>query len=293
MLVARLQRQHSPNQRHAPARLCFRRQRNNRHLRPVARNQARRESAVREHYNQFHMQFARSVANKFRDGFCDFQFFLRRRPWKFLNAAFRRLDNPRHHAHRFHGILPACRFRGQHHCIRPVEDRIRHVRRFRARRTRIFRHRFQHLRRGNHRPAKFPRTLNNLFLHHRHSLRAHLHAQIAARHHHSVGNPQNRFEIFDRLGLLQLRNHRRLFFRISNQLFRERHIFRSPHKTHRDVIRSRRQCKFQIGFVLRRKRRHPQLHARQIDPLVFSERPAVHHLANHFESLNLLHAKFD
>src|SRR5450755_4594553 len=46
-------------------------------------------------------------------------------------------------------------------------------------------------------PSKFPRARDDHFLHHRHALRAHLHAKVAARHHHAVGGAQNGVQIFD------------------------------------------------------------------------------------------------
>src|SRR5205807_45698 len=78
----------------------------------------------------------------------------------------------------------------------------------------------------------------NLLLHDRHFFRTHLHAEIAARHHHSIRNPQNRIEIFDGLRLFQLCDHRRLFFCLADQLLRQRHIFRPSHKTDCDVVRA-------------------------------------------------------
>ncbi len=81
--------------------------------------------------------------------------------------------------------------------------------------------------------------------------------------------------------------------RAANQLFRQQHILRAPHKTHRDVIRAVFERKNQVRAVFRRERGHAQFHAGQVDPLVFTERPAVHDFANHLRAADLLDPQLD
>ncbi len=248
---------------------------------------------MRKHRDQLHVQFARGVAHQFRDGFCHLQLLLGGRPRKFPDARFRLFDDAGHYADGLDGILPRCGFRRKHHRVRAVENRIGHVRSFRARRPGVLRHRLQHLRRRNHRTPEFPGSRNNRFLNHRHALRVHLYAQVAPRHHHAVGGPQNRVEIVDSLRLLQLCDHRSVSPRAANQLFRQQHVFRAPHKAHRNVICAVFQREFQVGAVFWRQRGNAQFDSRQVDPFVLAKRAAVHDLANHLTPADLIHAQFD
>ena len=70
-------------------------------------------------------------------------------------------------------------------------------------------HRFQHLRRHDHRLAGDAAGARHLLLHAGHFLQRHLHAEIAARHHQRVGEVDDFGEPVHRLRLLDLGHHRR------------------------------------------------------------------------------------
>ena len=72
-------------------------------------------------------------------------------------------------------------------------------------------HGIEHLRGGDHGDERVAGARNDLLLHHGNLLRIHLHAEVAARDHHAIGNAQNFIEIFDGFGLLELGDHRRGF----------------------------------------------------------------------------------
>ncbi len=134
---------------------------------------------------------------------------------------------------------------------------------------------------------------DNMFLYHRNFFRAHFHTQIAARHHHAVRHLQNLVEIFNRLRLLKLRNHRRILSRARNRRFCRSHIRGAAHKADRHIVDPQPQRKSQILAVFGRKRGYFQLHARQIDPCVLAQFAAVFHLADHVAPANRFHAHRD
>ena len=117
-----------------------------------------------------------------------------------------REDDARHHLHRLDRILPRRRLGGEHHRIRAVEDRVRDVRRLRARRARVRGHRLQHLRGGDGEPPPPAGARQDLLLDDRHGLGRQLHAEVAAGDHHAVADFQDLVEVVDRLRLLQLRD---------------------------------------------------------------------------------------
>ena len=233
------------------------------------------------------------MAHQLGYGFRHFQLLLGCWPRKFPDARLRFFDDAGHHAHCFGRILPRCSLRRQHYRVRAVKNRVGHVGGLRARRARVFRHRFEHLRGGNHRAPELACSRNNGFLHHRHTLWIHFHAQVAPRNHHAIGCPQNRIQILDGFRLLQLGDHRSVFARAADQLFRQQHVFWAPHEAYRHVIRAVLQREDQVGAVFRGQRRHAQLHSGQVDSLVFAKRAAVCHFANHLVAANLLNPQLD
>lgn len=70
--VGNVARQDAPDERHAAARFRDGGKCDDRHERPIARNETRGESAVGKNGDQFHVQFAGSVADEFGYGFSDF-----------------------------------------------------------------------------------------------------------------------------------------------------------------------------------------------------------------------------
>ena len=84
------------------------------------------------------------------------------------------------------GQSPDADSRRQHDRIGAVIDGGRHVGGLRARRRRRLDHRFQHLRRDDHRLAGHAAGTDQLFLRARHVLGREFDAEIAARHHHRI-----------------------------------------------------------------------------------------------------------
>src|SRR2546429_453376 len=79
----------------------------------------------------------------------------------------------------------------------------------------------------------------------------------------------------------------------ADQLLRQQHVLRPPHKTHRDVIRPVLERKPQIRAVFRRQRRNAELQPGKVDALMLAECAAVHNLADHLALAHLLDAQLD
>ena len=107
------------------------------------------------------------------------------------------------------GYWPGRALGGQHHRIRAVVDGGRHVRDLGAGRDRRGDHRFEHLGRDDHGLAEPAGGADDALLDARHLLQRHLDAEIAAGHHHGVGDLHDLVEARDRLGLLELRHDER------------------------------------------------------------------------------------
>jgi len=108
-----------------------------------------------------------------------------------------------HDRHRLFGPFARRRLGAQHHRIGTVIDRIGDVGDFGARRGGAFDHRFEHLRRHDHRLARGARGIDDPFLQWGDFLRLKLDPQIAARHHDPVAEfddfaqPPHRHRLFD------------------------------------------------------------------------------------------------
>ncbi len=101
------------------------------------------------------------------------------------------------------------------------------------------------------------RARDNLLLHHGHDFRAHLHAEIAARDHHAIGNFENRVQIRDGLRLFELGDDWSVLARASDGALRGLHILRPAHKTYGDIV----------DAVLQREtpdRRNPSAEAKEL-----------------------------
>ena len=168
-----------------------------------------------------------------------------------------------HHRHRFHRIGAGGGFRRQHHRIRALEHGGGDVGNLRARRRGRIDHGFQHLRGDDHGLSRPPRRARDLLLAAGHRFQRQLHAQIAARHHQRIGQFQNGFQRFNRLGLFDLRQNRGAS---AHQLAQFGHVVGTLHEGERDPVHAQGQRRFQIGLVLvghgrKRQKRVGQVHA--------------------------------
>ncbi len=109
-----------------------------------------------------------------------------------------------HHRDRFHRIFSRGSFAAEHDSVRPIHDRIGHIRSFRPGRTGIRHHRLQHLGCCNYRFSSLITAPDQHFLDNRHVLGRYLNAQIATRHHDTIGDFQDLVDILDSGGVFNL-----------------------------------------------------------------------------------------
>src|SRR6478736_4372595 len=123
-----------------------------------------------------------------------------------FDMTLRFADDTGHHRDSLDSILANRRFAREHYGICAVIDSVGDVRDLRARGAWIFDHRFQHLRSGNDRLEIFRCAANNVLLNRGNFLRWHFDAKIAPSNHDSVSGLKNAVQVFNGLGLLELRD---------------------------------------------------------------------------------------
>ena len=105
-------------------------------------------------------------------------------------------------------------FRREHDRVRSIEDRIRHVRSFGARWEWVRDHRFKHLGGSDHQLGVQVGGTDDVLLLDRYAFRWKLHAQIAARHHHTVHILQDIVQVIECFRLFELGNQQRKSFAV-------------------------------------------------------------------------------
>ena len=116
---------------------------------------------------------------------------------------------------------------------------------------------------------------DDLLLHARHLLERHLEAEIAARDHHALRDPQDGVEVVDRGRTLDLGDERRRAAGPLDDLARTSDIFRRLHEAQRHEVHAEAQAELQVVDVFVGQRRRRQRHAGSVDALVPAERSAV------------------
>ena len=177
-----------------------------------------------------------------------------------------------HHRHRFDRIAARRGLGRQHHRVRALEHRGRHVGNFGARRLRHLDHRFQHLCCHHHRLARLARFAGDEFLFARHRLQRQFHTQIAARHHQRIGEDQNIGQSLNRARLLDLgqnggapRHHLAQFGNIFGPLYEGQ-----CHPVDAEI-----ECGIEIAAILRRHCRNRQFRIGQVHTLAVFQGAAL------------------
>ena len=195
----------------------------------------------------------------------------RRGAFGFANDGVERL-------HRARGEGADRRFGRQHDRVHPIVDRAGGVVHLGARRARLHRHRFQHLRGQNDGNAMVACAPRDVLLRARHPFERHLEAQVASRDHDGVGRGENLLEVIERRGPLQLRDKRDIRRAgVSHQLTRLSDVCRGLHEAERHHVHAERQPERQVVDVLRCDRRCRQADAGSVDPLVLADLAAFDH----------------
>jgi len=191
------------------------------------------------------------------------------------------LGDAHHHLHGLQRELADRRLAGQHHRVRAIEDRIRHIGSLGARGPRVLDHAVEHLRRSDHRLARGIAPLNDVLLVNRHTLGGRFDAKIAARHHDRVRLLQNRLEIGDGFRLLDLGDQRRVPGQVAHQPAHLAQIVCCADERHRhiiDLLRQRKPHVFPVGLG---DRRQAERRIRHAHAFVRVQQPAGDHLTQH------------
>ncbi len=184
------------------------------------------------------------------------------------------LDDPAHDLHRLQREAPARRFGRQHHRVGAVVDGGGDVGRLGARRHRRVDHRLEHLRGDDHWLAGATACRDQALLHGRHLLGRHLHAEVAARHHHRVGRGDDGIERDDRRRLLHLGDDART---ITDQRAHLDDVLGPLHERQRNPVDAELQAELEIRAVLVGQRRQRQHEVRHVDALAIRQCAAVDH----------------
>ena len=209
------------------------------------------------------------------------------------NAGLRFQNDAGHHRHSLARIAAAGSFCREHHTIRAIKNRIRHVTRFCPRRSRVLGHGLEHLGCRYDRSAPDARALNYQFLDDRHPLGRKLHAQVATRNHDTVGYLQNSFETLDGLWLFQLGDDGHGFSEFAHQSFCFADVIGGANEGQRNRIHSLLQTEFEIPLVFVGEHGDCYRRSRQIDPLMLSDGAPVQHFAFHVPGANRAHSEFN
>ena len=176
-----------------------------------------------------------------------------------------------HDGHRFDRPGARGGFGREHHRIGPVVDRIGDVRHFGAGGGRALDHRFEHLRRDDHRLAAAPGGLDDALLQRGHFFRVQLDAKVAARDHHRVRQFDDLAQPVDRGGLLDLGDQRAV---PAHQPPRLGHVLGPLDEGQRDPVRPLRHGKGKVAAVLLGQRGHWHHCVGHVDPLAVGDHPA-------------------
>ena len=194
-----------------------------------------------------------------------------------IQMLLRILHDMHHHAQRFHRILTLSRLTRKHYGIRPVIDRIRHIRHLGPGRTGIAHHGIQHLGCSDNRLVILITLLDNQLLQIRNLLCRNLHAQISPGNHDSIRTADNLINVLNPFRILNLcdnRDIRRLTFFEESPDFKD--ALRIAHKRRSDKINLLLRAKTDVLPVLLRNRREPHWDIGYIHPFPLAKLASIH-----------------
>ncbi len=128
------------------------------------------------------------------------------------------------------------RLAGEHDGVGAVEDRVRDVVRFGARRARAVDHRLEHLGRGDHGLRRAVRARDQVLLDQRDLFERDLDAEIAARDHDPVGDRDDLVDALERFVLLDLRDDGDVLAVLGDEILDADDVVGGAHERDRDPI---------------------------------------------------------
>ncbi len=186
-------------------------------------------------------------------------------------------DDAVHHVHRLEGKLAGRRLCREHHRVRPLEDRGRHVGGFGPGGSGRVDHALQHLGGDDHRLAEIAGETDDAFLDERHLLGRKLDAEIPPRHHHRIRKAENRLQIFECLRFFELGEDRRPS---RDELARLPDVFGPLDEGEPHEIDPGLKGEGEVLAILGRERRDGQDHVGDVHALAIGEHAPHQHLAD-------------
>jgi hypothetical protein len=163
--------------------------------------------------------------------------------------------------------LPDRRLARQHHRVGPVVDRVGHVADLGPGRGRLLDHALEHLGRDDHRLAGHLAPPDQVLLHDRHLGEVHLDPEVPAGDHQPVARLQDRVDLPDRLGLLDLGDHVDVAALVHQVLADQVQVVGLADERQREVVQVVLDRPVDALPVLVGDRRDRHLRVRQVDPL--------------------------
>ena len=154
-------------------------------------------------------------------------------------------------------------------------------------------HRFEHLRRGDHRLSALGRLSDDPLLDQRHERRADLDTEIAARDHHRVRLLEHVVQRVDGFGLFDLRNHVSVRSLLLDERLQIANVGSRPHERERDEVAAQLERKLQIAEILAGQRRDRDRNTGQVDALLRRDDSADDDSTSSAARLDLLDAETD
>ena len=204
-----------------------------------------------------------------------------------VTVVLRGLDDPGHGLDRLHRVVADRGLAGEHHAVRTVENRVRHIGGLGAGGPRGGDHGLQHLGRDNHRLGPLACRANDLFLDQRHVLEREFNTQITASDHESVEGVDDLLEVRDRLRFLQLCDDGNAAPFLIHDLVNPFDVVTTTNEGKRDHVDVLRERPTQIPLVLLTHRRNGDGDPGKVDSLVVGHMAAYDHFAKHVSGRDL------
>ncbi len=160
------------------------------------------------------------------------------------------LGDRRHRAHDRCRVVSDRRLAGQHHRVRAVEDRVRHIAHLGTCGRRRRDHRLEHLGGGDHRNAGLDAVPDDAFLEVRDVLDRAVDAEVATSDHHDVGGGDDLVQMVDRRTGLHLRDDLGSIADHGSNLV---DVAGRPHERHGDELDSGSSNRFREHEIVRRR----------------------------------------
>src|SRR5450759_1504215 len=265
-------------------------------LGPVAGHQLRGVARARHGDDGLGLQVRGDLARGVTDGVRGAAVLPRRALLQHAGAIDRLLRPVRDPGHRLDGLdreVPDRRLRREHHPVRPVEYRVRHVAGLGPGGARLVHHGLEHLRGGDPWQSRSKRLLYQLLLDERDFLGRQLDAQVAARDHDALSNFQDLFDVGNALALFYLRHHRDVEAALVDGVDDLQHVAGGALERLGDPVDPSLEHSLQVAPVALGEARQLEAGIGEVHALALQEEATVRDLANYVRAVHFPHHASD